>query len=749
MSASTYKHLRPPPAKVPPPLNQASRIEKPVTSFQSFIKKAAPKPSASPAAKELPLTPTAPTDPKSPLSQLEAEPLSRIRAQLRASSIYSRSTTGTWEPPDWWRFGEDDSNEQDVDFILPPTVYHEEAQRRLESKSPLPFEEPVTPRTYSPLIPEPSPSPEPSSEPSTAPSLGRPEAQSLESHTSSRLSIPEDYEREWAPLPPTPPSPPAFTYPIQTPPRDNAEVLCSLDPDPNFGPPPSTPPLLSPSALSPSPPPESLASPTTFNFTPDDQGLEAYQTFNESKWPLRSPQPPEPGPRGRTVERKLPPDLHDRNYVRTSGEQAHDGELGHRLEPISEDLTPAVEESPTILRRKQDSPDAHELLEQRRAKTLSEAYHMLLIEQYQDLAAEGRAWEALSEHTASVLTDDEDGREIKMVPQPLFFRHASVRHQQHDDGGYHRFEDLRPEDKGKGKGLLSPSAFKKMLPLLPSKLSRRHDSATSGEIPISPPFEEDEGMDMNSRGRPRNGSLHKHGKKSWSKQSPPQAQHIPPLPLQLPQSVSPRPSLEQRSKRGTHSTESSVASGSRRASPHGHVRQNTEESYRHVSPSSQSRTNTGEPYPRPMHRAPHMENPQAAPQRELPPLPAHKSHISFSQPQPQPQTPKLRHSKSYKRFDDEVSVGSKDTSWSFLQRSASQRSGGEKDRHGASALFTKAWESRSGKAKQRAHEKKKDNLKKSIHLVGQVDPRYVETVDDTTRRLAYRTRKDTFGQGWT
>jgi hypothetical protein len=101
----------------------------------------------------------------------------------------------------------------------------------------------------------------------------------------------------------------------------------------------------------------------------------------------------------------------------------------------------------------------------------------------------------------------------------------------------------------------------------------------------------------------------------------------------------------------------------------------------------------------------------------------------------------------YKSRGDRGSISSTHTSWSFLQRKASQRSD-EKPRGLGPSLVAKAWEGRSERARQRAEERRREDLKKSIHLVGQVDPRAVETTEDTSRRLAFQTRKESFGHDW-
>lgn len=422
--------------------------------------------------KELPPTPLFASD-----DTAHDSSLSSIREQLRSSSMYSRPTG--WEAPSWWHSTDDSASENfegDIDYcLMRPIAAHTDARQKLEG-SMLEFAI-EGPRAYSPLLPEPSPSPPPLKKRSSSILTA-----SNTSPKDSGHSTPEDNDG-MTPLPPTPPTPTHPSLHSQFPPDEQLKSR-------------STSPRLLPNLIrrsstvscttSESPPNTSDSHPFTFKADRDSfylksakssPGLGTYEesfmsyddvsmtnaSKNNFDQVLRES-------RGRSLQRRPPPHNRDRNYPRPLDKQpersgSEHGSIGgssvYSTDSKGTDPTSSICDS----------------LQVRQARTLSEAYYNLLIEEYQGLAAEGRAWEGLQEHIA---TASEDGREIKLVPAALHVKKQdteSKQQPQESDG------KRSSGDKNETRTSMSKKRGR-------FRRFKKHDSSTSGEIPISPPFDE-------------------------------------------------------------------------------------------------------------------------------------------------------------------------------------------------------------------------------------------------------------------
>ena len=115
-------------------------MEKPVRSFKSFIRSVPANPTES-----KPLPPV-------PAKESSAWPASR----KRSSSIYSRAIN-SWEAPASWRSSSNEPSPQSTAIYLQPTTFSSGGSQSPDVNHSLP---PVSePRTYSPILPDPSPDP--------------------------------------------------------------------------------------------------------------------------------------------------------------------------------------------------------------------------------------------------------------------------------------------------------------------------------------------------------------------------------------------------------------------------------------------------------------------------------------------------------------------------------------------------------------------------------------------------------------
>lgn len=322
----------------------------------------------------------------------------------RASSVYSRPESD-WERPDCWDGPQEEEGEstpaQDL-YTLPATVYRPEASRKPESVG-------VPSRPWTPIIPEPSPSPDEE--------IGSPPWQQFVSLETTPNGIREDYGRAWGPLPPTPPTPSAFTYESldgpewASSPRHSPEIVDFKE---------SFKPVLQASATK-----HSLHADLVVE--DDEDGSGSRRSSGSIEQDSTDFQP-----RGRTRQRTIPSyyfrELTHRRFS-DGGASSAPPEPGIQGDPVIQGAND--KRGGRNSGRRSSVPNsafaksaAAGLLSEKKVKTLSGAYHQLLMEEYQDLAAEGRAWEAFHDidEEAIIDQDTEAQQDIEFAPSPLTVR---------------------------------------------------------------------------------------------------------------------------------------------------------------------------------------------------------------------------------------------------------------------------------------------------------------------------------------
>lgn len=425
---------------------------------------------------------TTQTEPHAALFDIPSTP--PIYPKYRASSVYSRPET-SWAKPSCWEAPTDSTSEKGVDdgeYFLPSTVYRDETSRALEG-----FETPL--RTYSPVIPEPSPSP------------------SERSHTSPTRqtpALPDDspevgsdaLKYTSALLPPTPESLRPTTGTFW---HEDAELASSPPGSPNHAeavPAPAAPANGSPSDQSWYEEEDPIAHETSAV-----QGLGIISLSHPSAESL---------PRGRTRQRSLPSYYHrEQNYIRDSNERPVQAVAdGTNLEPSNGALLGVehgkVSPAPGTGTAKLE---AAKMVEQRKVKTLSEAFHKLLVEDYQDLAAEGRAWEAFTaSDEVPVIREVSERRQVKLVPEPLIYHSKEGSSESMTSPTVVHDFALSDMEQSTGTGAAKPrAAFPSFRGILPNSKAKRNDSLTCGEIPIhGPDVKTDIPAPLRTSPKPRN-----------------------------------------------------------------------------------------------------------------------------------------------------------------------------------------------------------------------------------------------------
>lgn len=313
---------------------------------------------------------------------------------LRSSS-FDTGSPGTWEPPPSWSHNEQKMPDHPLDY-----GYHEPfsvSSPQLTMKEPaLPI---LEPRTYAPLLPEPSPS------------LTTTSRRSSDLHIITQLSPVNQQEQEqlWADLPPSPPSP-------------EAESAEPLSPEPQLLPPPRILHLRSQAST------ESLPSPSTPTYGLPNRARSSSPPSDRLKGPWSAGIAKVHDSPSQTPSRLKGP-WSPRIAHTIDAESASPAHLEGPWSPgVAHTRDESIEKALSNLGINKDGSEntrgrtytrTHKKVTSQEDKKdddlLSGNYHDALVEQYRSLAAPtvGR-WDESSD-------DEQAAGNFRLVPKPLFW----------------------------------------------------------------------------------------------------------------------------------------------------------------------------------------------------------------------------------------------------------------------------------------------------------------------------------------
>ncbi|KAF1989827.1 hypothetical protein K402DRAFT_451991 [Aulographum hederae CBS 113979] len=432
---------------------------KPVPSFQDFMKN---MPGAPKEQKALPSVPS-----KGP------PPVDRRKTVKRSSSVHSRA--GLWEGAAPWK-SDDDEEDGSEDYILQP--------RRFSTSTPhLSKTQPMPPlleaRTYQPLLPDPSPA-------STPPRSPLPAHESLP----LRYDDPEEGEKIWAPLPLQPPSPPPLNYPPL--PIQRTQPI-ALDTSVGGGTvirdfaPESPLSRFTGSPVSPNSHPSNVSSRSASTSTTHSRFSSHDKTLASLGLSDADSIMPSPGwakTRGERGGNSLERRQHQDAYLerrQPAGQSSSRSRTRYAVDDEWEDSTSPVDLPAYAARdpEQQSFPNAAKGVYHEPPSSPNSPAFLLMHERLNNRAG--------SESST-------DGRDIKLVPAPLFWDNRFKPNQVSQDdlldipdpetqSSKSKKASKAHKTKAGKKGAAAATGPLKMV--LPTTI-RRHDSST-GEIPISPP----------------------------------------------------------------------------------------------------------------------------------------------------------------------------------------------------------------------------------------------------------------------
>lgn len=681
--------------------------------------------------KPLPPIPTADTNNSKPTIPI---------VPLRSSS-FDTGSPSTWEPPASWNHNERKMPNHPLDY-----GYHEPfsvSSPQLTMKEPaLPI---LEPRTYAPLLPEPSPS------------LATTSRGSSYLHVITQLSPvnPQEHKQFWVDLPPSPPSP-------------EAESAEPLSPEPQLLPTPRMLHLRSQVSIeslpSPPMPTHSLPNRARSSSPPSDRlkGPWSAGIAKTGDSPLHTPSrlggPWSPG-----IAHKVDANSASPAYLKgpLSPGVAHtrDDSIEKALSNlgINEDGSESTRgRAYTTTRNKVTSRDG-----KKDDDLLSENYHDALVEQYRALAAPTVGqWDESSD-------DEQAANNFRLVPKPLFWMHKDrqgsalkIDQQQYETlrnppGGQQRRASLsnpplklmlpshyrsKSDESGKSANMKQQSqqgilrSPKRLLERRPRVPKEKNDIGTSAphqlELAKSVAESSRASLDKVIPKMETGGSIgQKYPHRVWSGviQSVAERQSDPkdaPAPSQL-TDFSQLDLPDSRSRTGS-----------------AHLKNiSTDTTYSVYSQVSESRSSAS--YPRPMERNPTVAMRQQPKSRKPPPNPLNistsgqrsgfrgmlqKARDSTSPIATSPKSPQRRSQSSRASSDYTSRRDSK----------ASSHGEEEKDVFRLPGFVEKAF----GARREQVREKMRGELKKKIKVVGEADPGRDVEYDPLNRR------RETFGEGW-
>ncbi|OCL11842.1 hypothetical protein AOQ84DRAFT_373615 [Glonium stellatum] len=380
-------HLRPPFKHSNTSSSSLEGMEKPVRSFKSFMRSVPANPGE--------LKPLPPI----PVKASSSRPTSR----KRSSSIYSR-TINSWEAPASWRSGSNKPSPQSTTIYLQPTTFSSEDSQPLAVDHSLPLVS--EPRTYSPILPDPSPDlTEPNMELGAAPPSKNSSVNQSELNTAPE-GIRSDLGVSRAPPRSALPSPPAnigAKSPAKSLPLNPLQEL----PGPDFKKGDSKP----------------EASATQAHPTTQPQLVPSISFI-----PAQPPPPPRSLPQDKAVvslglETTGPLPIPKRNVARSRQTPPRSRDYAHYIQ-TERRFTPS---------QSQGLKDKNNLTDDDSWEDEDMDYHSLLVEQYRGLAVhdhhknkEGRALE--DRHHGFV-------QDPELIPRPLSWQKASAGEPRNDENG--------------------------------------------------------------------------------------------------------------------------------------------------------------------------------------------------------------------------------------------------------------------------------------------------------------------------